>query len=657
MSRPKPVGIDLGTTFSAVAWIGPSGKTEMLPNDEGEILTPSVVQFEDEHVAVGREARRAALLEPDRVAQWVKRDMGQKVFSHPIRGNWLPPEVIQACILQRLKIHLVKVLGPNIKVVITVPAYFDEPRRKATADAGEMAGLDVLDIVNEPTAAALAFGESIGYLSRSGDVSRPLTVLVYDLGGGTFDVTLMRLAPGNVECLAIDGDVRLGGYDWDMRLVDHLAGAFERRYGVDPRKDAVGQGRLIEGAIAAKHALSDHRRARVRVKHGGKSLDVTVTRPEFAGMTADLLERTLHTCRQLMAQAGKQWQDVDRLLLVGGATRMPMVVDAMQKLTGLTPEQSVHPDEAVARGAALYARYLLAKEAPPDEAADAGFDVRDVSSHSLGVEGIDPATLRKTNVKLIPRNAPLPASHTERFTTKAAGQRSITIRVLQGESSDPDECTLIGRTVLADLPEGLPQGWPVEVSFDYQPNGRLAVHTVVPGTARELTLELERSVGLNDRQLAHWKPLVTSRAGFEALEAMVEDVLDENLPAVESPASTAAPRTASHQATAATSPAGRSPSETGPKPKVPGPELRHGRAIPKMGSGPVSASPRTPSSLAVPTKPVTMSVKERRRAGPADPLPRWAVLLIVWLTSAVTGLAAGYWVLSIWYPDRFPLPW
>ncbi|HLA85037.1 MAG TPA: Hsp70 family protein [Thermoguttaceae bacterium] len=636
-SEVKSVGIDLGTTFSAVAWIGPDGKTQMVPNSEGDVLTPSVVLFEDENVAVGREARRAALTEPGRVAQWVKRDMGQRVYSRPIRGNWLPPEVIQACILQRLKIDLTAALGPGARVVITVPAYFDEPRRKATADAGEMAGLDVLDIVNEPTAAALAFGEAIGYLSRSGEVTRPMTVLVYDLGGGTFDVTLLRLSPGNVQCLATDGDVRLGGYDWDMRLVDHLARAFEQAHGVDPRKDPIGESFLMDRAIEAKHTLTARSRTTVRVEHAGKTLDVPVTRAEFADMTADLLERTLHTCRQVLAETCTQWKDVDRLLLVGGSTRMPMVVEAVRELTGLVPDRSVHPDEAVARGAAIYAQYLLGQrsnmsaaeaeaettEKPVERSVtEPEFSVCDVNAHSLGVEGIDPATLQKTNFKILARNMPLPARHTEKFTTKAAGQRSITIRVLQGENANPEECSLIGRTVLAGLPKHLPKNWPIEVTFEYEANGRLSVHAVVPGTDRELTLQLERTVGLSGDQLGHWKPLVSSEAGLDAFEAMIEDVLeeDEELPMID-----------------------RSPAPT-PKPATaPGP---------KTAVSPVQDK-ASPASI----KPSTVSIRTTVPRRRVDSPPRWILWFFFWLTSAAAGLAAGYYVLSIWYPDRFRLPW
>ena len=290
--------------------------------------------------------------DPDLVAQWVKREMGAPFYSHPIHGEYLPPEVIQACILRKLKTDLVAAVGSEARTVITVPAYFDELRRKATADAGEMAGLKVVDIVNEPTAAALGFGEQLGYLSSHGMPREEITVMVYDLGGGTFDVTLLKLAANNVKTLATDGDVQLGGHDWDKRLVDYAAEAFRKSYSVDPREEPAALNRLYQVVMEAKHSLSARSRSAIRVEHRGCSLDVPIAREQFEEMTADLLERTAYTSRQLIAAAKLQWKDVNRVLLVGGSTRMPMVPAMLEKLTGIQPDRTVNPDEAVARGAA-----------------------------------------------------------------------------------------------------------------------------------------------------------------------------------------------------------------------------------------------------------------------------------------------------------------
>ena len=525
MPRENPVGIDLGTTFSAAAWVDSSGCTQMIRNADGDLLTPSVVLFTDQEVSVGKEARTAATVQPELVAEWVKRDMGLPYYSRPIHGRKLPPEVIQACILRRLNQDIVHTLGQSDPVVITVPAYFDEPRRKATADAGEMAGLKVLDIVNEPTAAALSFGETLGYLAADTAPKKEMTLFVYDLGGGTFDATLLRLAPGNIHTIATDGDVQLGGHDWDMRMVDYVADRFQEAQGVDPRKDASARNRVLAAVIDAKHTLSVRGRAMVRVDLLDRSMDVPVTREQFQELTGDLLERTAYTTRQLLAEAGMTWKDVSRLLLVGGSTRMPMVVDMLRQLSSIEPDHTVNPDEAVARGAALYAAYLLAKEgggSQPD------FSITNVNSHSLGVEGIEPETLRKKNVILIPRNTPLPAKVTDRFATKSENQRSIVVQVLEGESPQPGECSAIGRAVIRGLPKGLPKNWPVEVTFEYGTNGRLMVYAQVPGTDQDATIELQRAVGMSDEGIAHWKKAIDAAKGLDDFESMIDEVLEED---------------------------------------------------------------------------------------------------------------------------------
>jgi molecular chaperone DnaK len=524
MSRSRAVGIDLGTTYSAVSWLQDSGKTAMISNSEGDILTPSVVLFEEKDVLVGKEARQIGLLKPTRFAECVKRDMGNPVFSRPICGEYMPPEVIQAWVLKKLKADVLRAVGPDFRVVITVPAFFDEPRRKATADAGSMAALPVLDVVNEPTAAALAFGEELGYLGTAGEMRAAIKVLVYDLGGGTFDVTILDMRPGDLRTLATDGDVRLGGRDWDMRLVDHAAEAFVHEHREDPRTNPASLQRLLNEVEEAKRTLSARQNASIRVDHAGSATTVKVTRELFEQLTADLLERTAYTTRQVLATAGLAWKDIDRVLLVGGATRMPMVSRMLEQLSHIKPDQKVHPDEAVARGAAIYAGYLLATQ--PDSVKPPAFTVTNVNSHSLGIEGIDPATQRKRNVIVIPRNTPLPARVKERFVTKTENQRSVVVQVLEGESSTPGECTAIGRTSLRDLPLGLPAGWPVEITYEYETNGRLKVTAVVPGTKREIRLELEREGSLSEERLARWKQVVSTGGGMDAFADIISQELN-----------------------------------------------------------------------------------------------------------------------------------
>jgi molecular chaperone DnaK len=544
MTREIPIGIDLGTTFSVASYIDHAGHTLVIRNAQGEILTPSVVLFGDSEVVVGKEARTAATVQPDLVAEWVKRDMGSPYYTRPIHGQKLPPEVIQGCILRKLKRDIEHAVGSVNRVVVTVPAYFDEVRRKSTADAAELAGLKILDIVNEPTAAALAFGESLGYLSPTGAPQGEMTVFVFDLGGGTFDATLLKLAPGDIRTIATDGDVMLGGHDWDLRLADYAAEMFLKQNGLDPRKDPAAMNRTLAAVIEAKHTLSARVRALVHTEMAGCSCEVPVTREQFEEMTADLLERTAYTTRQLLAAAEVTWKDIDRLLLVGGSTRMPMVVNMLRQMSGLEPDHTVNPDEAVARGAALYAKYLLAKAAGEKTEVE----ITNVNSHSLGVEGIDPDTLRKKNIVLIPRNTPLPVKVVERFTTKADDQRSIALQVLEGESTFPSECTAIGRTVIRHLPAGLTKGWPVDVTFEYGSNGCLSVHAIVPGTGQETTLDMERNAGMSREGIEQWKKPIDAAGGFDSFESMVEDLLGVIAPFDASEANDLPPKTASRAA-------------------------------------------------------------------------------------------------------------
>ncbi len=621
MQPLRAVGIDLGTTNSAVAFVDDRGQTQMVPNEEGELLTPSVVLFGNQEVVVGRQARNAGQVDPDMVAQWVKRDMGAPVYSHPIMGRFLPPEVIQACILRKIRAEVAGRLGPEARVVITVPAYFDEARRKATADAGEMAGLNVLDIVNEPTAAALAFGEQLGYLAAGGELKDPMTVLVYDLGGGTFDTTLLRLAPGDIRTLATDGDVQLGGYDWDLKLVDYAADAFQRSFGIDPRKDRLALNRLIQAATEAKHTLSVRSRASLRIELQGKASEVQVTREQFDDMTADLLERTRYTTRQLFIEAKIDPKSLDRVLLVGGSTRMPMVPDMVKALTGLEPDRTVNPDEAVARGAALYAQHKLAQSGAG--APGPSFQVTQVNAHSLGVEGIDPQTMRKANIILIPRNSPLPAKVKERFATKADNQQSIVLQVLEGESSIPGECTAIGRTVIRDLPAGLTKGWPIEVHFEYESNGRLRVEGSVPGTHQRAHLELLRATGLSGSGVARWKQPIDQAGGFDLFASVVEQEL-----ALAGGGLPAAPAEAMP-----------GPTSTSSQPGVP---------VAAAAAPPLSAVQAEANAGVQSIRPAAGNGGNGRSASGAGarlPVPPWLFNLTGHVVAAILGLALGYLVL------------
>ena len=524
-----PVGIDLGTTISAIARLDEAGRTAMVPNAEGQTLTPSVVLFDDSGIIVGRQALKLAAMAAGRIARWVKRDMGSPAYSQPIGGQFLPPEAIQACILGQLKADIERQLGTSYAPVITVPAFFDEPRRRATAEAAAMAGIPLLDIVNEPTAAALAFGEQLGYLDKSGEASEPLKLLVYDLGGGTFDVTIVDLRPGQIRALATDGDSMLGGYDWDRRLADFAAEEFLRMYGVDPRQDPLGHHDLMLASEQAKLALSARKTATIRVVYAGKQLDVPMTRDSFEERTSDLLYRTSMTSRQVAAAAGLKWSDIDRVLLVGGSSRMPAVRNMLLDVTGREPHSEVNPDEAVARGAAIYAGHLLRQRQPAGKstplpaalAAAKPLEVTNVSAHSLGIEGFNVQIGRRCNTVLIQRNSPLPARVTRKFVTKKLGQTSIVVQVLEGESSRVEECTRVGRLVIRNLPPNLPAGSPIKVTYEYGANGRVGITAQISGSNAAMQLELERSGERSAKQVEVWRQVLASEPKLEQLTPIV----------------------------------------------------------------------------------------------------------------------------------------
>ncbi|HWE04790.1 MAG TPA: Hsp70 family protein [Tepidisphaeraceae bacterium] len=366
------LGIDLGTTFSAMAYLDPHGAPTTVPNNEGELTTPSVVLFEKSgDVVVGREARRAALSEPASVAECVKRHMGDEYFPKLINGQMRTPIEVSALILLKLKQDAQKKLGTIDGVVITVPAYFDESRRQATAKAGKLAGLKVLDIINEPTSAALAYAYrsfskddiADGAAMRPRTDSQPRIVLVYDLGGGTFDVTLLRIAGKDLTVLATAGDVRLGGRDWDDRVFKYIADQFIHAHGEDPRDNPKSAQALMLTAEETKKILTSRKQASYVVNHAGKSFSGDITREQFDELTQDLLYRSENRCSRVIKQASLVWEQVSEILAVGGSTRMPQVLEMLKRVTGKEANCSLSPDEAVAQGAAIHAAICATRPA------------------------------------------------------------------------------------------------------------------------------------------------------------------------------------------------------------------------------------------------------------------------------------------------------
>lgn len=534
--KPLAVGIDLGTTYSAVAYIDNTGRPVTLVNAEGDLVTPSVVLFEGDQPVVGKEALKAIATEAEHVAQCAKRELGERIFHKQLQGRHYPPEALQAIVLNKVRQDAARQIGDFHKVVITVPAYFDEVRRKATQDAGYMAGFEVLDIINEPTAAAIAHGFLKGFLNAQGESNAPRKLLVYDLGGGTFDVTVMEIRGNEFLALATDGDVQLGGQDWDHRLVDYVAQEFIETHGLDPRQDPNTAGRLWRECEDAKRTLSARQKVSISCDYKSQAVRVEVTREKFEELTQDLLNRTQFTTKQTLQAAGLSWKDLDYVLLVGGSTRMPMVARMLRELSGKEPDASVAVDEAVAHGAALHAAVLLDRGRGEKPA----MHIRNVNSHSLGVVATDTRTDRKRNAILIPRNTALPVTARRIFRTQKAGQKSILVQIVEGESASPEDCSQIGKCVVRDLPPDLPAQTPIEVRFSYKENGRLTVHVSVANTHRELKHEISRENSLTQQQLDAWRLYITGQPSDDGaavandeVEIEVDATNDDDLTIVE----------------------------------------------------------------------------------------------------------------------------
>ncbi len=481
----KIIGIDLGTTNSCVAVLE-GGEPVVIANAEGGRTTPSVVAFSKTgERMVGQVAKRQAVTNADRTIASIKRHMGDN-YKVTIDGKGYTPQEISAMVLQKLKADAESYLGQTVtEAVITVPAYFSDAQRQATKDAGKIAGLEVKRIINEPTAAALAYGL---------DKEAEQKIMVYDLGGGTFDVSILEIGDGIVEVLATAGDTRLGGDDFDQRIMDHLVAEFKKAEGIDLKTDRVAMQRLKEAAEKAKIELSGMTTTQVNLPYitadatGPKHMDVTISRAKFNELTADLVERTLKPVRQAMSDAGLKASDLDKVLLVGGSTRIPAVQEAVKGITGKEGFKGINPDECVAVGAAIQGGVLTG-------------DVKDVvlldvTPLSLGIE-----TMGGVFTRLIDRNTTIPTRKSQIFSTAADGQTSVEVHVLQGEREMAAYNKTLGRFQLggiAPAPRGVPQ---IEVSFDIDANGIVKVSAKDLGTGKEANISITASTNLSQEDI------------------------------------------------------------------------------------------------------------------------------------------------------------
>ncbi len=491
----KLIGIDLGTTFSAVAYINASGKPEIIPNRDGERIMPSVVFFENDNPIVGIAAKNSSVLEPLNVVQFVKRQMGNPSYKfNTEKGIEYTPEEISAIILRRLKEDAEQFLNDKISgAVITVPAYFNDAQRKSTQDAGKIAGLNVLRIINEPTAAALAYCYD--------KFNESQTLLVYDLGGGTFDVTIMQIKSGEINVIATGGDKNLGGFDWDNEVMNYLNEEFKKKNNIDLFDNPESEQHLRTKSEEAKKTLSTRDKTNVILSYSGKNASIELTKEKFEELTSSLLSKTQHIMEFVLEDANMNWNNIDKILLIGGSSRMKAVETIVQKVSGKKPSKEIHPDEAVAMGAAIQAGLVEAEKGIGDSASNLpAIIIQDVNSHSMGIVTYDKDSNSNLNTIVLKKDTTIPCKVSDIFHTVIDNQTELFVQVTEGECRELEDIYILGEATLKIPP--YPAGAPVEVFFCYDVDGIVHINVFDLTAHKSLgEIHIKRTANLDESQI------------------------------------------------------------------------------------------------------------------------------------------------------------
>lgn len=495
------VGIDLGTSHSTVAYLDFNQRPETLRSAEGGLTTPSAVFLDRSGPLVGSEAQEAGRDDPERMVQLGRRDIEANRNHSPHHSQLIPPEVCQALVLRKLKADAEPILGKLDTAVLTVPASFTEPRRSATKLAGRLAGLETVELINEPMAAALCYGFHKHLRSTNERDQQTERVLIYDLGGGKFDASIVEIRGNEYSTIATGGDAQLGGIDWDSRIADYLAEQWIAKFGTDPRTEPVPAEALFRKATQAKHALSQRHSVEIPFTLHGQRIQPELTRLRLQKITKDLVTRTMTIAQDILDEAMVEWSDLNRVIMIGGSTRMPIIGERLSQWSGIECDDSLPRDEAVAQGAAIYAAICF----QPEGNGFSEYSVKDVNSFDLSVLAKNTKSGHSQRQVIIPRSTTLPASRSVRFRTDQDHQTNLKVEIIEGGNDQGQNAIRIGKGIVEDLPKDIPKGTTVDLRFNYARDGGLNFSAKLPGLNQPVKTRLVPANGMSDETFRRWK--------------------------------------------------------------------------------------------------------------------------------------------------------